>query len=69
MDLDQLWLGKMQTELGVLLSNNMRLDLQNQLLLSANSELSKQLESARLRIQAAESDNEILRTQLRSKKK
>jgi hypothetical protein len=63
------WLGQMQTELGVLSSNNMLLNIQNASLNEENANHLALIEALKERILKAEKDNQELKEQIQPHRK
>lgn len=63
------WLGQMQTELGVLSSNNMLLNIQNAQLNEENTNQAALIEALKDRILNAEKDNQALKEQIQPHRK
>jgi len=66
--LNMLWLGRLQTELGVHASNAMLFEIQRDQLLQKDAENVALIDALKKRLQTAESDNATLRDQVRAKK-
>lgn len=63
------WLGQMQTELGVLSSNNMLLNIQNTQLTEENANHLALIDALKERILKAEKDNQELKEQIQPHRK
>jgi hypothetical protein len=63
------WLGQMQTELGVLSSNAMLLNIQNAQLTEENTNQAALIDALKERILQAEKDNQVLKEQIQPHRK